>query len=87
MGAKPRQILAQFLVESLALAILGGIVGVVLGLLSAALLAQQFGWTMLIRPDVIIEAVGFSALVGVTFGLYPARKAARLDPMQALRYE
>lgn len=87
VGGKPRQILAQFLAESLALAILGGIVGVAVGLIAAAVLADSFGWPMLVRLDVIFEAVGFSALVGITFGLYPARKAARLDPIQALRYE
>ena len=87
VGAKPRHILAQFLVEALTLSLLGGLLGVVLGTLSARQLADSFGWTMIIRPDVVALAVSFSALVGVVFGLYPAHKASRLDPIQALRFE
>jgi putative ABC transport system permease protein len=87
VGAKPRHILAQFLMESLALAVMGGAVGVALGLVVANRLAARFGWPLLVRADVIAVAVGFSALVGIVFGLYPARKAARLDPINALRYE
>jgi putative ABC transport system permease protein len=87
VGAKPRQILAQFLMESLVLAVMGGIAGVSLGLLAADRLAERFGWPMLVRADVIAVAVGFSALVGVVFGLYPAHKASRLDPIVALRWE
>jgi len=87
VGAKPRNILAQFLVEALTLAIAGGVIGIGLGLLAAQRLATQFHWPMLIRPDVIVVSVVFSALVGVVFGLYPARKASRLDPIDALRFE
>ena len=87
VGAKPRNILAQFLVEALTLAIAGGVIGIALGLLAAQRLAEQFHWPMLIRPDIIVVSVVFSALVGVVFGLYPARKAARLDPIDALRFE
>jgi putative ABC transport system permease protein len=87
VGAKPRNILLQFLVEALALSTMGGIIGVALGLVGAQRLAAGFGWPMLIRPDVIVISVGFSALVGVLFGLYPANKAAQLDPIEALRYE
>jgi putative ABC transport system permease protein len=87
VGAKPRHILAQFLVEALTLAVAGGVIGVALGLLAAQRLAARFQWPMLVRPDIILIAVGFSALVGVGFGLYPARKASRLDPIEALRYE
>ena len=87
VGAKPRHILAQFLVESLTLSLVGGLLGVALGTLAARELSSRFGWTMLIRPDVTVVAVGFSALVGVIFGLYPAYKASRLDPIQALRFE
>jgi putative ABC transport system permease protein len=87
VGAKPRHILAQFLVEALTLSVAGGVVGVALGLFAGQRLATQFNWPLLIRTDIILVAVGFSALVGVGFGLYPARKASRLDPIEALRYE
>ncbi len=87
VGARPRDILLQFLVEALALSVAGGAIGVALGLFTAARLASTFGWPMLVRPDVIAVAVVFSGLVGVGFGLYPAQKASRLDPIQALRFE
>lgn len=87
VGAKPRDILAQFLVEALTLSLAGGLLGVGLGVASAYRLALQFGWPTLVRPDIILVAVGFSALVGVGFGLYPALKASRLDPINALRFE
>jgi putative ABC transport system permease protein len=87
VGAKPSHILTQFLAEALTLAFAGGVVGVALGLGLAVRLSHKFGWPMLVRPDVIMVAVGFSALVGIVFGLYPARKASRLDPILALRYE
>jgi putative ABC transport system permease protein len=87
IGAKPQQILNQFLIEAFALSAMGGAIGVGLGISGALLLGSRFGWPVLIRPDIVIIAVVFSAFVGVAFGLYPAQKAARLDPIQALRYE
>jgi putative ABC transport system permease protein len=87
VGAKPRDILAQFLVEALTLSLTGGLFGIGLGLVGASRLALQFGWPTLVRPEIIAIAVGFSALVGVGFGLYPALKASRLDPINALRFE
>ena len=87
VGARPRDILLQFLVEALALSVAGGAIGVALGVSGAAWLARTMGWPMLVRPDVIAIAVVFSGLVGVGFGLYPAQKASRLDPIQALRFE
>jgi len=87
VGANPTHILSQFLVEALTLSIAGGVVGVAFGLLSARRLAANFGWPVLIRPDIIVISVVFSGLVGVVFGLYPARKASLLDPIEALRFE
>jgi putative ABC transport system permease protein len=87
IGARRYQIMAQFLVESLVLAFFGGVIGVAIGVGTASWLATKFGWSLLIRPDVVVISVVFSALTGVIFGLYPARKASRLDPIDALRYE
>ena len=69
------------------LAVSGGIIGIILGISATQILAQRFGWSIPVRPEVIPLAVGFSCLVGVGFGLFPARKASRLDPIDALRYE
>jgi putative ABC transport system permease protein len=87
VGARSRDIQLQFLVEALTLSMAGGLIGVGLGLGLAAWMASSFGWSMLVRPDVIAISVGFSALVGVAFGFYPALKASRLDPITALRFE
>ncbi len=87
IGAKPKSILAQFLIEALVLSLAGGLIGVALGVSVATWLAGRFKWPMQIQVDVITVSVGFSALVGIVFGLYPARKASRLDPIDALRYE
>jgi putative ABC transport system permease protein len=87
VGAKPRDVLAQFLLEALALSVMGGLVGMTLGIVASRQLAARFGWPMLVQPTVVAVAVGFSGLVGIVFGLYPARKASRLDPIEALRYE
>ncbi|AXQ29336.1 ABC transporter permease [Solimonas sp. K1W22B-7] len=87
VGARPRDILMQFLVEALVLALIGGLTGVALGITIAQQLSASFGWPLLIRVDVVLLAVAVSAAVGIGFGLYPARKAAQLDPIEALRYE
>jgi putative ABC transport system permease protein len=87
VGAKRRDILAQFVVEALTLSLAGGLVGVALGLLVAWQLSRQFQWPLVVRPGIIALSLGFSAVVGVGFGLYPARKASRFDPIDALRYE
>jgi len=87
VGAKPRDIRLQFLGEALALAIVGGLLGVVVGVGAAARLAASLGWQVVYRADIAVIAIGFSAVVGVGFGLYPAHKAAKLDPIQALRFE
>jgi multidrug efflux pump subunit AcrA (membrane-fusion protein) len=83
----PHQILSQFLMEALALSVAGGLLGLILGVGAAQRLAAQFGWPTLVRPDVVLLSVCFSAFVGVVFGLYPAREASLLDPIDALRYE
>ncbi len=87
VGAEPMHILLQFLVEALTLSIAGGVIGVAFGVGIAGWLASRFHWPVLIQPDVIGVSVGFSALVGIIFGIYPARKASRLDPIDALRFE
>ena len=87
IGAKPRSILTQFMVEAVALSLLGGLLGVAAGLGAAKYLVAKFDWPMLVQPNIIVVAVLFSGAVGIAFGLYPAWKASRLDPIQALRYE
>jgi putative ABC transport system permease protein len=87
IGARPRQILAQFLLEAVTLALIGGFLGIVSGIAMATYLAGQFQFPLLVRVDIVALAVAFSGVVGVVFGLYPARKASLLDPIQALRYE
>jgi putative ABC transport system permease protein len=87
IGAKPEQILAQFLVEAVCLSLIGGLVGLGLGVAVATFLAHQFGWPVQVSASVAAIAVIFSALVGVGFGLYPARKASQLNPIDALRFE
>ena len=87
VGARRRDILIQFLVEALALALIGGAIGVGVGLVSSTAISYFADWRTLIAPDAIALAFGFAAAVGIVFGFYPARKAARLDPIEALRYE
>ena len=87
VGARGRDILLQFLIEALTLSLLGGVIGIVVGLGVSALIGQLAGWGLQIAPSTVAAAVGFSLLVGVVFGVWPARQAARLDPITALRYE
>jgi putative ABC transport system permease protein len=87
MGATRRSILLQFLAEAITLCLLGGMFGITLGIAAAAALAHLNGWSVLITPGAIVLAVGFSVSVGLFFGVWPARRAARLDPIEALRYE
>jgi putative ABC transport system permease protein len=87
IGARGRDILAQFLVEALVLSLLGGLIGIVLGLAVSYLIGTLAGWGFVFSPETPLVAVLFSLLVGVVFGVWPARQAARLDPIVALRYE
>ena len=87
IGARGRDILAQFLVEALTLSLLGGLIGIAVGLGVSALIGQIAGWGFAFNPSTLVAAVLFSLVVGVVFGVWPARQAARLDPISALRYE
>ena len=85
LGARRRDVLAQFLVESVVLSGVGGLVGAILGVGTATALGALTGWATSVTPDTLLLAMGFSAVVGVFFGWYPARRAAALDPAEALR--
>ena len=87
VGAKSRDILLQFLIESVVLSAFGGIIGILFGVGAAKILAQTAGWQVAVSAPAVILAFGFSAAVGIFFGIYPARKASALRPIDALRYE
>jgi putative ABC transport system permease protein len=87
IGARGSDVLTQFLVESVAISMLGGLIGVVIGFVGAWLVGHFTGWSTVTPPQAVFVAVAFSAAVGVFFGFYPARQAASLNPIQALRYE
>ena len=87
IGATPRDILMQFLIESAIISLLGGLIGIVIGVGGSILLAKIAGWTTIVSTTAIIAAVVVSAGVGIFFGIYPASKAAALHPIDALRYE
>ncbi len=87
VGATSKDIMLQFLVESGMLSMTGGAVGVFLGALLSYVLSQAFGWQTVVLPGSIALSFGFSAMVGIVFGLYPAYKASLLNPIEALRYE
>jgi putative ABC transport system permease protein len=87
IGARGGDVLTQFLVESIVMCLLGGIVGLAAGAGGAALVGHFTGWRVTTPASAVLLAVGFSAAVGIFFGYYPARKAASLDPIQALRFE
>jgi putative ABC transport system permease protein len=87
IGATEGNVQQQFLIEAVVLSLVGGTMGILFGLGASYVITQTLGWPVLVSPIVIVIAVVFSMAVGVFFGFYPARKAAQLDPIEALRYE
>jgi putative ABC transport system permease protein len=87
IGARSSAVRSQFLIESIVLSLTGGFIGIVLGIVVSVAIPKLLGWPTLISSLAIVGSVAFSAAVGIFFGYYPARKAAALDPIEALRYE
>jgi putative ABC transport system permease protein len=87
IGARGRHVLLQFLFEAIVLSVFGGLIGVLLGMGASTLFAKVAGWPIVVSPTAIAVAFGVAATIGIFFGFYPARKASRLDPIEALRYE
>jgi len=87
IGAKGRHVLLQFLFEAVTLSIVGGLIGVAIGVAASTAVGRFLGWPIVVTPASVVISFGVAAFVGVFFGYYPARKAARLDPIDALRYE
>jgi putative ABC transport system permease protein len=87
IGAQERDIMLQFLLEAIALSLIGGMIGIGSGLGASMAVSHFAGWPTLVSPGSILMALGFSVAIGVFFGFYPARKASRLEPIDALRYE
>jgi putative ABC transport system permease protein len=87
VGARGRDILWQFLVEALVLSLIGGIIGIILGVGASKIISQMFKWPTLISVQALLLSFSFAGGVGIFFGFYPARKAAQMDPIEALRFE
>ena len=87
IGARGGDVLTQFLVESIVMSVLGGLIGLGVGFAGASILGSATGWNTVVSPETVLIAIVFSAGVGIFFGFYPARKAAALNPIEALRYE
>ncbi len=87
VGAKEKDIMVQFLIEAVLLSLTGGVIGIASGIAGSKIASSLTGWKSVISPESILLAFGFAALIGIFFGIYPARKASKLDPIEALRYE
>ncbi|MFW6079319.1 MAG: ABC transporter permease, partial [Gemmatimonadota bacterium] len=87
LGARRRDVLFQFLVEALVLCLTGGALGLALGIGGSEMLKRMAGWNVAVSPDAVAIALGFASAIGLFFGIWPARRAAKLDPIAALRYE
>jgi putative ABC transport system permease protein len=87
IGATESDVQQQFLIEAVVLSLIGGAVGIGLGMGASYMITNTLGWPVLVSTKAIVVAALFSAAIGIFFGFYPARKAARLDPIEALRYE
>ncbi len=87
VGARGKDVMRQFLIEAVAISLAGGALGVIAGVIASVLIARTLRWATVVSPDAVLVAFGVSALVGVFFGWYPARRAAALDPIAALRHE
>jgi putative ABC transport system permease protein len=87
LGARRRDVRNQFLIEAVVLCLLGGLAGIALGIGAAAAISELLGWLVSVSLLAVLVAFGFAAAVGVFFGFYPAHKASRLDPIEALRFE
>jgi putative ABC transport system permease protein len=87
VGARRKDIMLQFILESITLSLLGGILGIVLGMGASSMMTEFFGWTTFVAPGAVVLSFSFAFAVGIFFGIYPARKASLLDPIDALRWE
>ena len=87
VGAGKRDVLLQFIIEAVAISIMGGILGIVLGFTAAKIVGDAMKWSIAVTPWSVLLSVGFSMAIGIFFGWYPARKAANLNLIDALRYE
>ena len=87
VGAKTWDIRLQFIIEALILSLIGGVLGIIVGISGSVILSELADWSTIVSPLSVLLAFGFSGLVGIFFGFYPAYKASLLDPIEALRYE
>ena len=87
VGARPRDIMQQFLLEAVLLCLVGGIIGIIIGRIASQLVSSHFGWPIAVSPEAMVLSVTVAAVIGIVFGWYPAYKASRLDPIEALHHE